>query len=358
MAEYKGVLLNRLLTLILIILIPIYFFTLMWYVNIQTPFTFTFFEFYFPGSSAIITTIVTPILFTVPWWIFLIMYRNKFANSFTELRERFFIIPKRWIIFYGMNGLLVISLLFVPFVTPSFIIIVFGLLAHDIYLLTLSEREGKGKYIAFIIILILVEIFPLIIQIEFMNKYMLFWQNIFLIWDTFLPYIYTFTVLVANALAFGSIIWLVYGGAAEFERESGMTVTTEAPIVKIRTFQLLIFSSFLFIWIWSLLYPHLIILSQIIAIIDIVALTVAIIVMLISFRKNIQLETSTSPVIGYGFMLVFMVLEIVQMFPFLLGAQVSADHLLLMTIVVFIAGIMFLIMWFISFLVAEKEDDY
>jgi len=328
----------------------------MGYVNIQTPFTFTLFEYYLPGSSQIITTIVTPILFTIPWWIFLIMFRDKFANSFVELKERFLIIPKRWIIFYGMNGLLVISLLFIPFITPTFIIIVFALLAHDIYLVTLSEREGKGKYIGFVIILILVEIFPLLIQIEFMNKYMLFWHNIFLIWNAYLPYIYTFTVLVANALAFGSIIWLVYGGAAEFEREAGMTVTTEAPATKIKIFQSAIFSSFLFIWIWSLLYPQYIILSQIIAIIDIVALTVGVIVMLISFRKNIQLETSTSPVIGYGFMLVFMVLEIIQMFPFLLGQAGTNDIIILMSLVVFIAGIMFLIMWFISFLVAEKDD--
>ncbi|MHA1797352.1 MAG: hypothetical protein ACTSVY_02795 [Candidatus Helarchaeota archaeon] len=355
MAEFKGVYLHRLLTLILIILAPIYFFILMNWTYNNTPFTFTFFEYYFPGSSEFLTRYIIPILFTIPWWIFLIMFRNKFANSFVEMKERFNIIPKRWIVFYGVNGLLVISLLFIPLITPTFLIITFGLLAHDIYLLTLSEKEGNVKYLGFVFILIILEILPVLIQIAFIDRYLFFWSEIFTIWTYYIPYLFKVTILMADALEFGGIFWLIYAGAAEFERESGMLSTTEVPETKIKIFQGCMFIILVIIWIFSLLYPVYIIASQIILTIDIIALIIGIIILLISLKKGISREASTSPLIGYIFMLAFLVLEVIQMFPYIIG-QAAVSNLLLMSIVVFGAGIIFLIMWFISFLVAEKED--
>ena len=355
MAEFKGIYLHRLLTLFLIIITPVYFFILMNYVWLRTPFIIPFFEYYIPGSSEFIVKWVMPITFTVPWWIFLILYKNKYANSFVEMKERFVIIPKRWIVFYGINGLLVIALLFIPFITPTFLIITVGLLAHDIYLLTLSERDGRGKYFAFVLILILLEIFPVIFQLAFIDRYLVFWNEIFSIWVVYIPYLFKITILMADALEFGGIFWLIYAGAMEFERDSGLTVTTEVPETKIKIFQTILFVIFGTIWIISLLYPAHTIYGEILFFIDVIALTVGIIILLISLKKNISRETSTSPFIGYVFMLVFLVLEVFQTIPYLFGLA-PERNVWLMSIIVFIAGIMFLIMWFISFVVAEKDD--
>ncbi|NHI94269.1 MAG: hypothetical protein EAX96_17390 [Candidatus Lokiarchaeota archaeon] len=356
MAEFKGIYLHRLLTLFLIIIAPIYFFILLNYVWIRTPFIIPFFEYYLPGSSEIIIKWVMPITFTVPWWIFLILYRNKFANSFVEMKERFVIIPKRWIVFYGVNGLLVISLLFIPFITPTLLIITVGLLTHDIYLLTLSEREGRGKYFGFIIILILLEIFPIIFQLSFIDRYIFFWNEIFAIWMLFIPYLFKITILMADALEFGGIIWLIYAGAIEFERDSGLTVTTEVPETRIKIFQFILFIIFGSIWIISLLFPIYPFLSEILFFIDVSALTVGVIILFISIKRGISREVSTSPFIGYVFMLGFLVLEVVQTIPYLFGLE-AMQNLWLMSLVVFGAGVMFLIMWFISLLIAE-DDDY
>ncbi|MFX1449323.1 MAG: hypothetical protein ACFFCM_00690 [Promethearchaeota archaeon] len=360
MPEWKGIDLARLAVVIIFILTPVYFFLLMGIINQDpfTPFRFYIVEYYFGKEvETFIRTIIVPILFTIPWWLFVLAYKNKFANSFGEIRRTTSVIPVRWMIFYGFNGIFTILSFIIPYITPFFVVIAFASFGWAIVRNSeFAWNRGKAFLIFFAFIIFgLFLALPILVLFEFITKYVIIFTQIMVIWNDFLPFFYEFSVIIADALAIGSLFWMIYAGAAEFEKESfsGMAMT-EVPETEIKILELILFTVFLTIWIYSL-PPAQTNLKLVMTIINWTCLIIGTLVMIICFFKGLGRGDDKRPFFGYFVMILFLGLEAFRMYPTLIGG-LKTTPLELMTIIMLVTGIIFLIVFLVALIRAPDED--
>jgi len=360
MPEWKEIDLSRLTVVIIFILTPIYFFILMEIINQNpfNPFTFYLIDYYFGKEvETFIRVVIIPIFFTLPWWLFILAYKNKFANSLSELKGTTSVIPARWLIFYGVNGLFVILTFIIPYITPALVILAFASFAWALIRASEFAWERSRRFLVFysFIIFSIFLALPILIQFEFATKYYIVFQQLMAIWNEYLPFFYEFTILIANSLAIGSLFWMIYAGAAEFEKESfsGMALT-EVPEKEIWILEILLFITFFILWIYSL-PPSETTLKLILSYINWTCLAIGILVMFICFFKGLSRGDDKRPFLGYLLMIVFLGLEAFRMYPILIGG-LKTTPINLMTTIVLIAGITYLVVFMIALIRAPDED--
>ncbi|MFX0134641.1 MAG: hypothetical protein ACFFDN_13460 [Candidatus Hodarchaeota archaeon] len=360
MPEWKGIDLARLSVVIIFILTPIYFFLLMGIINQDplNPFTFYIVRYYFGKDvETFIRTILVPLLFIIPWWLFILAYKNKFANSFSEIKQTTSVIPIRWMIFYGFNGIFTIITFIIPYISPFFVIIAFASFAWAIIRNSEFAWNRTKAFLVFysFIIFGLFLALPILVLFEFVTKYVIVFNQIMIIWNDFLPIFYEFSVIIANALAIGSLFWMIYAGAAEFEKESfsGMAMT-EVPETGIKVLELILFAAFFTIWIYSL-PPEGTTLKLIMTYINWTCLIIGTLVMFICFFKGLGRGDDKRPFFGYFVMILFLGLEAFRMYPTLIGG-LKTTPIELMSIIMLATGIIFLIVFLVAFIRASDED--
>jgi len=370
----------------LVILTPVYFYALVWAVwlnplttlNLNSIINLDFYSLPFGFSfSTFFTLFVAPILLCSPWIIFFVFYKNKVANSFEVMTESISVIPTRWRIFYAVNGMLVIFTFLIPVISPIFVILIAAVLAWAVIRASEFAWE-RSKAFLVLYSLIIFAIFcslPILFLLEFIKNMPNFFFVIVLdIWLRYMPYFYTLTIIIANALSIGSVFWLIYAGAVEYERQELRGVGfTEIPYRKIRALEYILFFGFLVFWIvilatdfygTALASPELLLISQsldlILSIYTTIALIAGLLVTVIASVKGLQKSENRAPILGYFFGVFFVLMEVVRM-----GIDYVPSLFVLFGVTVDIiqggliisAGIIFLIIFLISFIRAEDEDD-
>ncbi len=207
-------LIGRLVVLIQIIALPLYFIGIFWTIlpdpdiNLITN----------PIYELIIAKILAPIFLLFPWFIFSIVHRYRLADTYSYAGETIIRMPTVMRIFYTLNFVLALCFFVLPILSPVLAIFsgwfLYGLLTNE------SQGELNEKTIPKprILVTLLLMPIPLLIAlsyrtyigslISYLNNY----------WISHLDQIYTSGVNLAAAAAIGGFLYLVYEGAQQIDR--------------------------------------------------------------------------------------------------------------------------------------------
>lgn len=307
MAQWRGIDLMRLFVLILFIITPIYFILLIYFVNLNGVLVLSIEPFLSIGPN-ITYFVIYPLCFSFTWWIFIYFLRNKIANSYDLIKRETSPIPTRWLIFYGVNAAVMLIFFIIPFLSSLLAIFGFFVLAWNIVVRSdWSFERGKAHVICYgIMIFGLFLTFPILIQIEFWNDYTVFWEQIWASWQSFVPYIYSFSIVIVNALTIGSLFYFIYSGASEFEQGAFGTTYDKAPRRAIVLLEILLFLFFTVIWWQSIVTRG--VFSWIYTIISLFCLALAVLIFLISLFRSRSAGINPS-ILGYIYAILFMGVE-------------------------------------------------
>jgi len=366
MAEWRGIDLFRLAVVILFIIIPIYFVLLIYFVNLKGDLVLSLTLFQDLGKE-ITYFFIFPLVFSFTWWIFLYFLRNKIANSFSIIREETSPIPTRWLIFYGVNALIMLGFFIIPLISSIISIFGFFILAWQIVVRSdWAFERGKATVACYgLIIFGLFLTFPILVQIEFWGDYTVFWNRLWESWQTYIPYLFSLSVVIINALTIGSLLFLIFTGASEFERGLFGTSYERIPRRTIIFFELVLFVIFILIW-WQSIMKNTIF-SWIYLVISLFCLFLAVLLFFISLIKSRRTGIRTS-ILGYIYAMLFMGIEgyrittvvlnygIDALFPS--SAVGSGYPTELMTTIILIASIIFIAVFLIAVIRAPEERSY
>lgn len=364
MAEWRGIDVLRLLVVIIFIMIPIYFVLLIYFVssNAHLPLNLQLFLDIGPDFTYFV---IFPLVFSFTWWIFLYFLRNKISNSFSIIREETSPIPKRWLIFYGVNAAIMLAFFIIPLVSSIVAIFGFFVLAWQIVVRSDWAYE-RGKYTLVcwgLIIFGILLTFPILVQIEFWNDYNIFWTELWTAWQKNIPYLYSFSVVIVNALTVGSIFNLIYSGAVEFERDVLGTSYEQVPRRPIILLEIILFITFALIWWQSTMNNQ--IFSWIYLGISLSCLFLAVLMFFIGLIKSRRSGIRPS-ILGYIFAVLFMGIEGYRMLTVVLNYGINglfsttavAYPIELMTSIILIASIIFIVVFLVAVIRAPEERSY
>ena len=363
MAEWRGLDLLRLLVVVLFIIIPIYFILLIYFVNLNGDLVLNIKIFQDLGPTGTYF-VIFPLVFSFTWWIFLYFLRNKIPNSFLIIKEETSPIPTRWLIFYGVNTLIMLAFFIIPLVSSIISIFGFFVLAWQIVVRSdWAFERGKATLACYgLIIFGLFLAFPILVQIEFWNDYTVFWNRLWDSWQNYVPYIYSFSVVIVNALTIGSLLFLIFTGASEFERGMFGTSYERIPRRTIVFFEIVLFVVFALIW-WQSIMKNAVF-SWIYLIISLFCLLLAVLLFFISLIKSRRTGVRAS-ILGYIYAMLFMGIEGYRIVTVVLNYGINALFsttsgypIELMTTTIFIASIIFIAVFLIAVIRAPEERSY
>ncbi len=198
-----------------------------------------------------------PIIITIPWWYIIYEARYRLINAMRITWNSTTMIPLRWRLFYGINAFVVLIAFVIPFISLPIAVIVGILLAGKIkqYISSLGIHGTGRKIIAAIIGLIML-VLPSIYMFYFYNAYYPVWQAIETVWNsTWVDIVYGISQCVVNALSFGSVVYFIYHGAAEYEKNMIGWEITKPPKTAIKIIEFILFIIFIYLWIDKLPTP-------------------------------------------------------------------------------------------------------
>lgn len=256
-----GVLAVRLLVVICAIGLPIYFallFAISPFKIYQYPFpidpmlvNFPLFQFitqasqFLNGTDFLMNYVVAPIFFSLPWLLFIVINRTRLANTFSVMNSSTTIIPLRYRMFYGFNTLIVIMFFILPVISP-----ILGIFAGIILagrLVTMSDwvwKASRSTRIVYTALLVLM-ICPLPVYAAWIfyngQIFALMANWIWGIWTNVMIMVYVIAMCIVDSLAIGSVIWLIFAGAGEFEAQTYGVKMTEVPYRLLAIFQFIVF---------------------------------------------------------------------------------------------------------------------
>jgi hypothetical protein len=365
MAEWRGLDVGRILVVALFIGIPIYFFLLIFYVNLEGTLELNLglFEAIGPFWTY---NVIFPICFSFTWWIFIYFLRNKIANSISLIKEETSPIPTRWLIFYGVNAAIMLCFFIFPFISSLFAIFGFFVLAWNIVVRSdWAFDRGKGTLICYgIIIFGLFLAFPILIQIEFWNDYTVFWDRLWGQWGNYVPYLYSISIVIVNALTIGSLIYFIYSGASEFERGAYGTTYDKAPRRAIILLEIILMIVFGILWYVASFVVTGGIITWIYIAISLFCLLIAVLIFLIGLFKS-RKSGIRPAILGYIYAVLFMGVEgyrivtvvieqgIENIFNPVIGFNIE-----LISTIILIASIIFIVVFLVAIARAPEERSW
>jgi hypothetical protein len=341
---------SRLGIVISLIGIPVYLLSLLWILYSNGV------RFDIPNETlSVLTQFVTaPLFFSIPWLLFIYLNRERISDSVKHMAETSTIIPIRWRVFYGFTTLIVILALIVPFASPILAVAGGVVLAGRTYFSIESMKQKRRRVKALTVLLLLVFFagLPTLLLIYFISSYSSLFSKVWGIWGENVGYVYLFSLCIGDALAVGSLLWLIYAGAAEFEFQTYGTYTTRPPAKFIRVLEIAVFAAILY---FGRPFPPISGISlgpdkDLIGRVNLVCLVIVGIVFLISTFKGLRRPGSgRSSVWGLIFLIGFLAIELY--WHYINYSETSIAP----TVAVFGATILFLMMFFIGFLKVRQR---
>ncbi len=213
--EIKGLILSRLIILISIILVPIVIFLI---------YNLADFDLWFssdPIVKFVIIKILSPLVFSISWLFFLILFVNRFASTIDNFDKLVSVVPSRLKFFYGLNAIIILFIFIFPLITPFISILSFASFA---WRLTTFKKEAwdDDSEVKFItkFMMVLASIIPIFCTISIIPEFIVLasflWNDI---WLPLLPLILSISFSLFTALAIGALIILFYNsGISEYEQ--------------------------------------------------------------------------------------------------------------------------------------------
>jgi hypothetical protein len=239
----RGLLLSRVLVLISIIAVPIVIFSIF---NV-VPFRLWFSD--NPSLNFLILNLICPLVFSIGWLFFLILFANRFAETIDHMDKNVTVIPLRLRFFYGINALFILFIFVFPIITPIIAILSFASMA---WRLTTFRKEvwDDDTKVSFgtKFLMILFSLIPIFCAICIIPEYIILsiflWENI---WIPLLPLLFIISICLCTSLAIGSLFYLIVNrGVSEYEQIFYDT-TTPQYVWHIRIFEIFLFVFFLFL---------------------------------------------------------------------------------------------------------------
>ena len=238
--KLRGIKVGRLLTLILIFAIPIFFILMVlgselgWFANPIISYTMFLtiggIPFLPVWLAKTITWVGVPIFFSLPWEIFLIMDANRVGETFDNMGRALRKVSIGLNIFYGVNALFIFVFFILPFGSP--IIAVFAAFGLVPWLLRKKTGARMPWWIAIIPGIILGAI-PVLLAIGFCANYGIVWSNIWSFWSGdvatgttmigkygLIHILYGFGYSVAIGAVVAGFISFIFEGASQVDRHS------------------------------------------------------------------------------------------------------------------------------------------
>jgi hypothetical protein len=239
----KGVIITRLIVLLSIILVPISIFMIFTMVN---------FNLWYSNDPVLkywIIKFVCPLVFSISWVFFLILFSNRFANALDSFDEKIGVVPSRLKFFYGINALYILLIFIFPLITPIISILSFASFAWRLTTFRKESWEDDSK-VSFItkLAIILASIIPLFCTVtilpEFLNLPLFLWKSI---WVPNLDLLFSISYSLFTALAIGSLIILFSNkGISEYEQLYA-DPTQKKSFVGVKILEIFLFGFFLFL---------------------------------------------------------------------------------------------------------------
>ncbi len=275
----ERIMLSRLIVLVQILVIPIYFFAFVWIYMPDVSILSLGDE-----SSRFLVDGLAPIIFSLPWLYGTFIYRYKFANAYSKMGEAVGQLPLTFRIFYTFNLFLVLIYFVFPIFSPLLAIISVILISSFVARMVSKDEENPNKLVRFLLLILL---FPLtvLITIGFYSELPEIWEVLGDSWFDNLDTFFGAGLILADSIAIGSLLWLLYEGASQVDP------TIKIPEIRISFIVAIIFAigSYLY-WYTDVNVDPL----------HIVGLTIASFVFLIRWKKGLKKETtkSTMSIIG------------------------------------------------------------
>ncbi len=245
--EIKGIIVSRLIVLVSIILVPVAIFLIynladfnLWYSDD-------------PVLTLVIIKIVCPLIFSISWLFFLILFVNRFANTLDEFDKTISVVPSRLKFFYGINAIYVLLIFIFPVITPVISILSFASMAWRLTTFR-KERWEEDTTISKItwIMMALASIIPIFCAVSVLPGFFaltdFLWNDL---WLPMLPLLFSISYSLFTALAIGSFILLVYNsGISEYE-QLWVDSSKKEIVWNIKILEVFLFGFFLFLDIYQ-----------------------------------------------------------------------------------------------------------
>lgn len=233
---------NRLLVLLQIILIPLYFlyFNLIWLDDIKEffekdnfvinamPDWLVWFEIY----------LAIPVFFSLPWVLFSVIRASKIADTYTLMGRALGKVRIDQKLFYGINASFMLIFFIFPFASPLItiigIFIIFRIASHKMLF-------GKISKLLWFIPALLVSIFPGILAYVFYSNYSVMFENVFDIWGDSVETQFYVGLCLAIGITLGNFLTFL------FQRNARNTRGSLEPFRLIYLFKFILFAFMLFI---------------------------------------------------------------------------------------------------------------
>ena len=240
--EVKGFILSRLLVLISIIIVPIAIFLIFNLVEFSLWYSQN------PTLNFWILRVLCPLVFSVSWLFFLILFANRLSETIDSMDKTVGIVPLRLRFFFGLNALFILFIFVFPLITPIIAILSFASMAWRLTTFRKESWDESEISTATKVLMVLFSILPIFCTISILPQYVVLsiflWENI---WLPLLPLIFIFSVCLCTALAIGSLFYLIANrGVSEYE-QIFIDTTVQKYIWHIRIFELFLFIFFLFL---------------------------------------------------------------------------------------------------------------
>ena len=239
----KGILIPRLIVLLAIILVPLSIFLI---------FSFVDFNLWYSNEASLnffVIKILSPIVYSVSWLFFLILFANRFANTMESFDDKISVVPSRLKFFYGINAVYILFIFVFPIITPVISILSFASFAWRLTTFRKESWEEDTK-ISFItkLIMVLASVIPIFCTVsiipEFLELPLFLWNNI---WLYLVDYLFKISYSLFTALSIGSLI-ILFSNSGISEYEQLFTDTTQKKsFVNVKVLVVFLFGFFLFL---------------------------------------------------------------------------------------------------------------
>jgi len=211
----KGIIFSRLIVLLAVILVPISIFLIFFFVDFNLWYSND------PNLNFWIIKILSPIVFSVSWLFFLILFANRFANTLDSFDEKISVVPSRLKFFYGINAVYILFIFVFPLITPVIAILSFASFAWRLTTFRKESWEDDSKT-SFLtkFAMVLASSVPIFCTVSIMPVYLelplFLWNSV---WVFLIDTLYKVSYSLFTALSIGSLIILLSNsGISEYEQ--------------------------------------------------------------------------------------------------------------------------------------------
>ncbi len=182
-----------------------------------------------PALQNLILLWIAPAIYATGWIFMLVVFATRSSDTAEAVAASSKIIPMRMRLFYTVNALFLTIIFVFPVVTPFVAIIAFASFGWRLTTFRVEWDSGKkvgaGTYIVMILFVIPPALLSIIYIPNTIDLAIHFWNDYWLKPITFdyaelavVDILYKFSMCLATALTFGSLIYFIQTGASEYDQ--------------------------------------------------------------------------------------------------------------------------------------------